>query len=386
MLRPTFRRPRSSPPSPKLSLLLAGIAMMTLGCGDADTPTGPEAAPVLATSATAALTFRMVAAGGWHSCGVTIDNKAYCWGLNGDGRLGDGTINNRSRPTLVAGGHQFVQVSGGYFHTCGVTTDNLAYCWGRGQHGQLGYGGSHHRVRPVPVTGGLHFQLVTVGPDHSCGLTTDNRAYCWGSNYAGQLGDGTTTERKAPVPVAGGLRFRRIKAAGYSCGVTTTNRAYCWGGEHLVPTAIPGGLSFQQVTAGCGLTSDHKGYCWNNYGQPQALAGGLSWNQVVVGLVHSCGVTTANRAYCWGDNFTGALGDGTETSRVAPTAVVGGLLFDGVSPGMGDHSCAVSTTGRAYCWGHNAYGQLGNGSNTGPQTCYGVLPCSTQPVAVIRPS
>lgn len=366
---------------------LAAVLLVTVVACDEQSqpPTGPEGEPALAVGMAAApLTFRMVAPGGWHTCGVAADNRAYCWGLNDNGQLGDGTTNRRFRPTAVARGLRFVQVHGGYYHSCGVTTDNLAYCWGLGENGRLGFGGIGTRVRPVPVAGGLRFRQVSVGAHHSCGLTTDDRAYCWGWNYGGQLGDGTTTERRTPVPVAGGLRFRRIKAAGYTCGVTTTDKAYCWGGEHHVPTAIPGRISFRQVTAGCGLTAGHQAYCWDPYAQPELVPGGFSWSQFV-SSGRTCGVTTTNRAYCWGDNFTGALGDGTEIDRTTPTAVVGGLRFSGVSPGMGSHTCGVATTGKAYCWGHNAYGQLGLGTNTGPETCNFELPCSKKPKAVVGP-
>jgi alpha-tubulin suppressor-like RCC1 family protein len=367
------------------SSILVGIGLVLSGCGEnADAPTAPETAPELvASSAAAALTFSAVAVGGFHTCGVASDNRAFCWGLNDNGQLGDGTTKQRWRPTLVARGLQWAQIDGGTYHSCGVTTANMAYCWGLNDFGQLGFGGLSGRVRPVAVAGGLPFRQVSAGPIHSCAITTDNRAYCWGANFAGQLGDGTTSERHSPVPVAGGLRFRRIRASGYTCGVTTDDKAYCWGGDHHVPTLIPGGISFRQVNAGCGLTADHKGYCWESYGQP-ALVSGFSFNQLVrSGRI--CGVTTLNKAYCWGDNFTGALGDGTETNRTSPTAVLGGFLFSGVSVGEGYHTCGVTTSGKAYCWGHNAYGQLGLGSNTGPETCDFALPCSRRPRAVVGP-
>ena len=64
------------------------------------------------------------------------------------------------------------------------------------------------------------------------------------------------------------------------------------------------------------------------------------------------------------------MGDGTSAStppytsrRLTPTAVTGGLLFDKVIAAMGSaHSCGVTTDNRAYCWGSNASGQLGDGT------------------------
>jgi alpha-tubulin suppressor-like RCC1 family protein len=366
--------------------LLAGIALIATGCDDTQSPTGPEAEPDLAVSATATpLTFTMVAAGQTHTCGVVPTNYAYCWGLNDNGQLGNGTTGNRSRPTPVARGLRFVQVDAGASHSCGVTLTNLAFCWGVSNYGQLGYGGLSTRLQPVAVAGGqIRFRQVNLGALHSCGIATDDRAYCWGANFAGQLGDGTTINRPRPVLVAGGLRFRRIAAGGYTCGLTTGNKVYCWGGGRLQPTAIPGGMTFVQATAGCGLVADRRAYCWSDFGQPEPLAGGLSYNTLVMSGLRACGVTTGNRAYCWGDNFTGSLGDGTETTRAVPTAVLGGLSFRGVDAGPGWHTCGVALSGRAYCWGHNAYGQLGLGTNTGPEDCH-TLPCSKRPRPVVAP-
>src|SRR5512138_1069344 len=76
----------------------------------------------------------------------------------------------------------FWQVDGGDWYTCGVTTDYRAYCWGNNWRGTLGDGTSTYRFQPVAVLGGLHFQQISAGSIHSCGITPDYRAYCWGAN------------------------------------------------------------------------------------------------------------------------------------------------------------------------------------------------------------
>ena len=41
-------------------------------------------------------------AGGEHSCGLTTDSRASCWGLNNDGEVGDGTtLTDRLTPVAV---------------------------------------------------------------------------------------------------------------------------------------------------------------------------------------------------------------------------------------------------------------------------------------------
>lgn len=91
------------------------------------------------------------------------------------------------------------------------------------------------------------------------------------------------------------------------------------------------------------------------------------------GMQHTCGLNAAGRAFCWGPNYAGMLGTGDSESstRVIPTAVLGGLTFQTISAG-GGHTCALSTTGAAYCWGLGSSGQLGNGSTTNRATPFPV--------------
>lgn len=191
---------------------------------------------------TGGLRFRHVVPDGLHTCGVTTESRAFCWGFNTDGQLGDGTTIQHRNPAPVAGGLSFRQVGtaatqAGSWHavTCGVTTDNRAYCWGDNDFGQLGDGTVTKRLMPTRVAGALQFGGVSTGGEHTCGVATGGLAYCWGRNeHAGQLGDGTYVNRRTPVGVSGGLVFREVSSAWYhTCGVTTDNLAYCWGSGAL---------------------------------------------------------------------------------------------------------------------------------------------------------
>jgi alpha-tubulin suppressor-like RCC1 family protein len=54
---------------------------------------------------------------------------------------------------------------------------------------------------------------------------------------------------------------------------------------------------------------------------PSPVAGNLVFAEVSPGFAHTCGVTTSRTAYCWGYNGNGTLGDGTTIDRLVPTAV-----------------------------------------------------------------
>ena len=364
-----------------------------------------------------ALAFRLVSSGGNHTCGVTTEDKVYCWGTNQTGQLGvdpvgpewcsDGIWSYNgcsSRPVPVLS-LRFLSVSAGDGFTCGVTTDDRASCWGSNSIGQLGHATTSPGFVPVQVAGGLSFRQVSAGSDHTCGVTTDNRAYCWGSNIGGKLGDGTEVARSTPVAVAGSLRFQQVSAAGeHTCGITTDNLAFCWGSNRAgqlgdstfgewrsLPVRVVGGHYFSQIDAGayhtCAVTPGSRAFCWGQgvYGQlgignggtelirwPMAVAGGLSFNRVTAGAGHTCGETTDRSVYCWGFGGSGQLGNGTTTGpevcdqaggawcSTAPVAVVGGHSFAQVDAG-GGHTCARTGANVAYCWGPTGQGLLGNG-------------------------
>lgn len=350
-----------------------------------------------------------VSAGGAHTCALTTEGIAYCWGANAAGQLGTADTGSRLTPARVAGGHTFLAISAGVAHTCAVSSGGVAYCWGSNRSGQLGTGVVDVAPHPLPevVVGGRTFASIGAGLDHTCGITTGGAAYCWGLNALGELGIGAadTLLHPTPLAVSGGLTLATVSVGGdHSCGVTPAGVAYCWGGNsaggvgdstlnnRAIPVAVVGGLTFANVRAvgtylegdlnsgnSCGLTSGGAAYCWgqDRTASPAPVTGGLTFTSIstfddVGGGWHVCGVTAAGAAYCWGSNYTGALGDGTTMPRTDPTAVIGGLLFSSISAG-GGHSCGITTSGVGYCWGFGFSGALGNdttANSTAPVLIY----------------
>lgn len=341
--------------------------------------------------------FTSVSAGGEHSCALTDQGDAYCWGRGLNGELGDGAVGNSVRLTRVAGGHTFVAVTAGLHHTCALTGEGAAFCWGWNAYGQLGTGTTVGLGDPGAVTGDLRFRSLSAGWYHTCGVTVDDDAYCWGLNRYGQLGDSTALDRAVePVRVAGGLRLATISGgAHHSCAVATTGAAHCWGLNHMgqlgagnidntrQPAPVASDLHFTAVAAGgshtCGLAQGRTAYCWgsNQFGElgiggtdfpsmpgspaPVRVGGAGTFGRIDAGDHYTCG-TLDGKAFCWGRGLFGQLGIGTTMDWAMPQWVADG--FVAVSTGGRTHTCGLRTDGSVFCWGSGALGQLGTSTTT----------------------
>lgn len=347
-------------------------------------------------------TFESTAAGYYHSCAVASDGVAFCWGYNRpSGQLGDGTTFNRILPVTVHGDLRFEQLVGGGSHTCGLTNDGEAYCWGDNEAGQLGNGGTEGSSTPAEVAGGHHFQALTAGESHTCGLSESGEAYCWGLNAKGQLGNGSNTNAVEPVQVSGGHTFVAL-FAGYehTCGITGDGGAYCWGknasgqlGDNTrtaknTPVQVKTDVTFKTsgpmiASAGqnhtCAISTDNRAYCWgdnwhNQSGQtvsrnvfltPMVVPDVPAMDRIAAGGDHSCALTPGGEAWCWGDSKRGQLGnaDVEEGEFTPPVQVSDAHDFKNLSLGW-DHTCGVTTSGEVLCWGYNGHGQVGTGDRT----------------------
>ncbi|HRA33675.1 MAG TPA: hypothetical protein PK748_02040, partial [Acidimicrobiales bacterium] len=79
---------------------------------------------------------------------------------------------------------------------------------------------------------------------------------------------------------------------------------------------------------------------------------------VIAGGNHTCALHTDGSVECWGRNAQGQLGDGSDTASQNPVGAAG--VFDAISIAAGgDVSCAVLAGGTLQCWGSNQFGQLG---------------------------
>ena len=235
---------------------------------------------------------------------------------------------------------------------------------------------------------------AAAGGQSSCGVRADTTAWCQGRNDYGQLGDGTTTLRISPVQVVGTGWSRIATGGSFTCGVKLDGTLWCWGlnnfgqlggrrqghvdrcrarsapprrgatsrprGSTPAPprrTGPPGAGARTSAVSSVRAPPRHAAT------RPMRVLGDQQWTSVSAGGWSTCGTTGTGTAYCWGDNAFGQVGDGTITNRNRPTVVTGGIQLVQVSTTWG-RTCGVTPTGQAWCWGENSNGELGNGTRT----------------------
>ncbi len=200
---------------------------------------------------------------------------------------------------------------------------------------------------------------IDAGYQYTCAVTATGGVKCWGLNSRGQLGDGTKSSRGSATNVTG-----------LTSGVV----------------AVSVGRGSSEVSHTCALTTSGAVKCWgaNESGQ---LGDGTTVERLtpvdVVGLgggavavssggQHTCAVMTSGDVKCWGDNALGQLGDGTQVQRLTPVRVVGLNAPTVAISTSFQHTCAISNVGGAFCWGSNVSGELGDGTTVSRSTPIGV--------------
>lgn len=362
------------------------------------TKTGQQAYTIVVNGSVLHVT--QISPGGNHTCAVTTSGEAMCWGYNADGQLGNNSTTDSRVPVAVSGLTTGVaNISAGTSHSCALTTSGGLMCWGYNGYGELGNNSTTNSSVPVAVSGlAAGVASISAGSSSTCAVTTSGGAKCWGLNsWMGLLGNNSTTNSGVPVDVSGQTSgVASISTGGnHACVVTTSGGAWCWGSNSngqlgngspssasSVPVAVLGLTSgVASISAGgsqtCAVTTSGGVKCWGNNSRGElgnnsttasrvpvdveGLASGIA--SISAGGNHTCAVSTSGAAKCWGGNSTGQLGNNSASNSSVPVAVAG--LPAGVTSIMADnfHTCAITSSG-AKCWGGNSRGQLGNNSLT----------------------
>lgn len=356
------------------------------------------------------------------------------WGANGYGQLGDDGTSQQPAPVTLGHPNDVTAVSAGEYFSLALLGNETVEAWGENFWGQLGIGTSSGpkfcdgwpcsptAVKVHKLTG---VTAISAGGSFSLALK-EGHVWAWGIGTSGELGDGGTGWAEEPVEASGLSNVTAIAAGPSFSLALKEGHVWAWGrsadgvlgngseegpedcgGSHdcaTKPVEVPGLSEVEAIAAGGehGLALK-KGHVWawgSDYygalgdGGPAAIEGPVEVSGLseVTAIAAGDGFSLAlekGKVKAWGSNYYGELGDGksegpekcsTEPCATTPVEVSGLSEVAAISAGEA-HSLALLEDGKVMAWGEDERGELGYGTESGPEKCAG-HPCSTTPVQV----
>lgn len=310
------------------------------------------------------------------SCVVGINganNSLWSWGLSAFNQLGAGDILSSSSPISVPCAGDFVKVSIGYNFALALDSNKDCWSWGLDSHGQLGntdiIGSSVTSPVIIPDT---DFVDISCGKHHSISLDSAGKVWAWGDNSCGQLGSGDLETRSRPNMAAAYTSFTTVKtdlSLDSSHAVDSNGKLWSWGDSNNI-LALPVPLDVSGSPSGTKFLRKI----------PEEVIGHVSFIDLALCVTNACGVRVSDKSlWTWGDS---ALINGT-SFRYSPKYA---YKFRN-SYSMREQAISIFANGNSsglfhyydepWVWGSNAYGMLGTGSTVSKNSPVSVMTTNT---------
>jgi alpha-tubulin suppressor-like RCC1 family protein len=301
--------------------------------------TGSSNVPILVPSISNAVYI----GAGTYSLVIRSDGSTWAWGSNGDGQIDD-SFTDRLGPVRIAGLPAVRSASLSLLHAATVANDGSVWSWGFNDQGALGDGTTNNNRTPVQAQGLANVAAVASGGSHAAALKADGTVWTWGANGAGQLGNGERIFSSTPLAPDAGSGYVAVSAGGrHSLALKSDGTV-----------AASGNNDYGQL--GDGTSASHTTF--------QPVSGLTGVTQVSAGFYHSVARKNDGTVWTWGLDYLGRLGTGPDVPdglTPAPITTLSNIVS--ISAG-GGHTLALRADGTVWAWGENAYGQLGDGTNT----------------------
>ena len=317
-----------------------------------------------------------LSAGAQTVCGLDPAGNEWCWGYNGDDRIGDGSYSNQFQP-VQSSFVDVVETSVNGSHMCAVDKRGSIRCAGYNRRGELGNGVRLTQGAPQLVPGLTTVKALAAGDNHTCALLADGTVKCWGGNGSGQLGLGHFNSMATPTKVTGVTGVTELTAGALHTCALLGQTMYCWGenGNGQLDDGAPVDSSSPQLSIDLGAIAHIFGGDNNTcvlLGTQAVCIGALSGmpadffgaNTVSVGTgyVHGCVVGSNGAVQCAAtNNDNGQLGNGGTDAACCDnsTPIASGAA---AVTAKAAQTCVTMSDHSVKCWGLNNGVRLGTGN------------------------
>ncbi len=299
-----------------------------------------------------------------------------------------------------------IKLSAGLNHTCILQENGISQCWGDNSSGQLNeIPDADHDGSAIPFSDGIGDAIGLGAGGRSTCLFGEFGIECFGADDDSQLSLGFISEIDARTVSIGKDHGASVCALGRDQGaIGPKETVYCWGGNGSgqatangtasedIDTPIQIETDVHSIAVGrlhaCALANSKIGdslevVCWGNnefaqMGTPvdsQAnaldrvrLPDDVTPIKLAAGHEHNCIIDSSNQVHCWGANRYGQIGQptGDPIPVLTPLDISAEVTTSAVEISLGSrHSCLLTEDRKVYCWGDNAFGQLGTENDDG---------------------